>query len=304
MKKFEFNFLSSDKKTMIYAVKYLPEIEPIGIIQIAHGITEHIGRYEKVCAYFTELGYIVCGNDNIGHGRSINNGKPMYLGPIKSWDKIVADFDKLRQIMTEEYQLPYYFLGFSLGSFLVRTYLIDYQFKPEKVILAGTSYINPLLLSIIMKLVLGEAKKYGEDVNTPLISKLSLESYNKKIKNPSSECDWLCKSKNGLNNYLEDKLCYRKISCELFYDLLYGIKYTCENKNIEKMKKDLPLLLISGAEDPVGDNSKGVLKLAKIYKKKQFTSVDIKLHEGMRHDIFHENDYEKVLDDIRDFIKK
>lgn len=107
-----------------------------------------------------------------------------------------------------------------------------------------------------------------------------------------------------LNDYLEDKLCYRKISCELFYDLLYGIKYTCENKNIEKMRKDLPLLLISGMEDPVGDNSKGVLKLAKIYKKKQFTRGDIKLHEGMRHDIFHEDDYEKVLDDIRDFIRK
>ena len=127
MKKYNFNYQSSYNNVIINAVKWIPETQPKGIIQIAHGVTEYIERYESFANYMTNLGYIVVGNDALGHGRSLIDEKKMYTGGINSWKYLVEDIKTCHELTKKEYpDIPYYILGFSLGSFLVRTYLSDY----------------------------------------------------------------------------------------------------------------------------------------------------------------------------------
>ena len=302
MNKVEFNYMSSNGSTLIHCIKWIPD-NPIGVIQIVHGITEHIGRYEDFASYMANLGYIVVGNDHLGHGKSIITDKPkMYIGKLGSWDYLVKDIHTLYELISEEYKLPTYLIGFSLGSFVSRHYLIDYNPNYQKVILVGTGIQPGLVLNILKMIVKGEVKKIGEENTSKFIKDLSFGTYNKQIKNTKTDCDWLTSSEEEINKYLNDPLVGKDITGSLFYELLDGMIYTSKLSNIKKMK-DLPILLLSGLDDPVGSKGNGVKKLESIYKKNNI-DVSIKLYEGKRHDLFHETKKLEVFKDIEEYIKK
>lgn len=302
MNKVEFNYMSSNGSTLIHCIKWIPD-NPIGVIQIVHGITEHIGRYEEFASYIANLGYIVVGNDHLGHGKSIINDKPkMYIGKLGSWDYLVKDIHTLYELISEEYKLPTYLIGFSLGSFVSRHYLIDYNPNYQKAILVGTGIQPGLVLNILKMIVKGEVKKIGEENTSKFIKDLSFGTYNKQIKDTKTDCDWLTSSEDEINKYLNDPLVGKDITGSLFYELLDGMVYTSKLSNIKKMK-DLPILLLSGLDDPVGSKGNGVKKLESIYKKNNI-DVSIKLYEGKRHDLFHETNKLEVFKDIEEYIKK
>lgn len=302
MNKVEFNYMSSNGSTLIHCIKWIPD-NPIGVIQIVHGITEHIGRYEEFASYMANLGYIVVGNDHLGHGKSIINDKPkMYIGKLGSWDYLVKDIHTLYELFSEEYKLPTYLIGFSLGSFVSRHYLIDYNPNYQKAILVGTGMQPGFILNILKMIVKGEVKKIGEENTSKFIKDLSFGTYNKQIKNTKTDCDWLTSSEEEINKYLNDPLVGKDITGSLFYELLDGMIYTSKLSNIKKMK-DLPILLLSGLDDPVGSKGSGVKKLESIYKKNNI-DVSIKLYEGKRHDLFHETNKLEVFKDIEEYIKK
>ena len=302
MNKVEFNYMSSNGNTLIHCIKWIPD-NPIGVIQIVHGITEHIGRYEEFASYMANLGYIVVGNDHLGHGKSIINDKPkMYIGKLGSWDYLVKDIHTLYELFSEEYKLPTYLIGFSLGSFVSRHYLIDYNPNYQKAILVGTGMQPGLVLNILKMIVKGEVKKIGEENTSKFIKDLSFGTYNKQIKDTKTDCDWLTSSEEEINKYLNDPLVGKDITGSLFYELLDGMIYTSKLSNIKKMK-DLPILLLSGLDDPVGSKGNGVKKLESIYKKNNI-DVSIKLYEGKRHDLFHETNKLEVFKDIEEYIKK
>lgn len=304
MKKEEFNFLSSNGKTLINCVKWVPD-KPKGIIQIVHGITEHIGRYDEFASYMTNLGYIVVGNDHLGHGKSIIKDKPkMFIGELGSWKNLVEDINKVYDLIKDEYdELPIYLIGFSLGSFVSRNYLIDYNPNYEKVILVGTGIHPEFILNILKKVVLKEVNKIGIENTSEFIRNLSFGTYNKQIKNPNTDYDWLTSSQEEINKYINDSFIEKNTSGSLFYELINGMVYTSKINNIKKMSKDIPILLLSGADDPVGIKGKGVNKLYKIYKKNGL-NVSIKLYDGKRHDLFHETNKLEVFKDIEEYIKK
>ena len=302
MRKEDFNYLSSNGSTLIHCVKWIPD-NPIGVFQIVHGITEHIGRYEEFASYMTNLGYIVIGNDHLGHGKSIITDKPkMYIGKLGSWNYLVKDIHILYEIITEEYKLPVYLIGFSLGSFVSRNYLIDYNPNYQKVILVGTGMQPSFILNIMKMIVKNEVKKIGEENTSKFIKDLSFGTYNKQIKDTKTDCDWLTSSEEEINKYLNDSLVGKDITGSLFYELLDGIVYTSKLSNIKKMR-NIPILLLSGLDDPVGSKGKGVKKLERIYKKNGL-DVTLKLYEGKRHDLFHETNKLEVFNDILNYIKK
>lgn len=302
MNKVEFNYMSSNGSTLIHCIKWIPD-NPIGVIQIVHGVTEHIGRYEEFASYMANLGYIVVGNDHLGHGKSIINDKPkMYIGKLGSWDYLVKDIHTLYELISEEYKLPTYLIGFSLGSFVSRHYLIDYNPNYQKAILVGTGMQPGFILNIMKLIVKGEVKKIGEENISKFIKDLSFGTYNKQIKNVKTDCDWLTSSEEEINKYLNDPLVGKDITGSLFYELLDGMFYTSKLSNIKKMK-ELPILLLSGLDDPVGSKGSGVRKLENIYKKNDL-DVTLKLYEGKRHDLFHETNKLEVFKDIEEYIKK
>ena len=198
---------------------------------------------------------------------------------------------------------PYYILGFSLGSFLVRTYLSDYNPKVSKVFLLGTGYQSPLLISLIKPVVKSEIKKHGDDKPSKTINDLSFGTYNKKINNPTTPYDWLSKSKENLDNYQKDPLVGKELTTSLFYEMLNGIAYTSKIKTIEKMDKSIPIILLSGEEDPVGDMTKGITKYYNVLKKHGY-NVELKLYPNTRHDLLNEESKEKIYKDISQYIEK
>ena len=306
MIKNEFNYQSADGKTQIHAIEWKPEKEIIGVIQIAHGVTEHILRYEHFAEFFTQKGWVVVGNDHLGHGKSIApNAKPMYFGPKNSWNFVVKDIDTCIRITKEKYpDVPYVLLGFSLGSFLVRTYLIDYSEPLNSAIIMGTGYIPNFKIAIAKMLANKEAKKVGEENTSPVIKSLTFETYNKLFKPNRTECDWLCSNEEELDKYLNDPLRGKGYSAGLFRELLSGMQYTSNLKNIKKMNKKVPILLLSGDKDPVGDFGKGVIKTFDILKKSGIEHVDIKLYKNLRHDILHEKCRKEIYDDIEAWLEK
>lgn len=307
MIKNEFYYLSADNKTQIHAVEWKPEKEIIGVIQIAHGVTEHILRYEQFAEFFTQKGFVVVGNDHLGHGTSIaKNSKPMYFGPKNSWNFVVQDIETCRKMTKEKYSdIPYVLLGFSLGSFLVRTYLIDYAKEPiDASIIMGTGYIPNFKIAIAKMIANNEAKKVGEENTSSVIKSLTFETYNKLFKPNRTECDWLCSNEKAIDEYLADPLRGKNYSAGLFIELLSGMQYTSNLKNIKKMNKKIPIFLLSGDKDPVGEFGKGVIKTFDILRKAGIENVDIKLYKDLRHDILHEKNRNNIYADIYNWLEK
>lgn len=305
MEKSDFYFDSSDGVTKIHCVKWNVK-NPKAILQIAHGVTEYIDRYEELARYLNEKGIVVVGNDHIGHGKSISLEKgPMYFGKSGSWNYVVEDLLVLYKMTKKEYSdIPYFILGFSLGSFLVRTLLINHPEVSDGVILIGTGQTPWLNLKLGLLVANSEAKKYGDNAFTNKIDNLTFGTYNKKFKPNKTKFDWLCSNEESLEKYMNDSNRGDSFSAGLFRELLNGMLYDGKIKNIKKMNKSLPILFLSGSDDPVGDYGKGVKKAYSDFKKAGISNLEIKLYPGLRHDILKEKNKKDIYEDIYNWIKK
>ena len=181
MKRKEIFFPSSDGRSRIFSVRWIPEQKPVGLVQIAHGMGEHSMRYERFAKFLTERGYLVFANDHIGHGRSVGEeGTAMYLGEEQGWKHVADDMRKLQIMTRKEYPgLPCYLIGFSMGSFLTRTFLIRFPGTVDAAVIIGTGWQSRRMLGpgrLLMKYI---AKLAGPDKVKPAIAKLSFGAYNK-----------------------------------------------------------------------------------------------------------------------------
>lgn len=299
-------FVSADKVTDVHYVEYIPEREPVASLIIAHGIGEHAGRYEELAEVLTKRGIVVYAIDFIGHGYSISNKKaPMYFGE-NGWDFLVQDLARLNRIVTEKrHTIPCYMLGFSMGSFVVRTAMYEYanSLNVSGVILAGTGTIAAPVAGMVKMLVASEAKKCGgADKISDKVNELAFGNYNKYFQPCKTEFDWLCKSEEGVQQYMNDPLASKFITPGMFSDLLGAIARTSKKNTIKNSKK-LPVLFLSGKEDPVGSFAKGVNKLASLFEEAGF-DVTVAIYENTRHDIFHDNQKVAAMEKVYKWIER
>ncbi len=306
MNKNEFYYLSADGKTQIHAVEWIPDEKPKAILQIAHGVTEYILRYEQFAEYLVKKGIMVVGNDHLGHGKSIaKDSEPMYFGPTGSWKWAVEDMYTCTKMIKEKYpEIPYYMLGFSLGSFLLRTYLIEYPGIANAAIIMGTGETPPVQIALAKFIANKEAKKVGENHTSPMIKKLTFDTYNKFFAPNRTDYDWLCSDNEGLDEYIADPMRGGNLSAGLFREMLSGMKFTSEIKNLKKMNLDTPILFISGDEDPVGEKGKGVIKAYHKFQNIGMKDVEIKLYPKLRHDILHEKCKKEIYEYVYNWIEK
>lgn len=272
----------------LHASVWMPEQEPKKVLQVIHGMTEHMGRYEKLAESLTEEGIAVAGFDLRGHGR--NPGNPEIAAFAEGdAERSMEDIHQFRQLLSERFGgLPHTMLGFSLGSFLLRAYLEKHSEGLAGAIIMGTGWQPSMVLSGVMTVVKTQLKKAGFEGTTPLVKKLSFETYNQKFAPNRTEADWLCADEMQLDAYLADPLTRQNISAGLFLQLLGLMKSTGAADAYKEWQKDLPVLLLSGQEDPVGDFGKGPLQVEKMMKKAGLTSVETEFYLGGRHDILHE----------------
>ena len=296
-----FEFCSENKK--LSAVLWLPECAPKAVLQMTHGMTEHIGRYEALAEQLTSNGIAVCGFDLRGHGKSGDDEEVASFG-MNGWKLSLLDMRNFSQEMKKRIpRVPYFMMGFSLGSFLLREYLGIYPDGADGAVIVGTGYQPAFVLSVIKAIVKKEWKKSGFDNTTTLVKKLSFETYNQKFKPNETDSDWLCSDEDELYEYMRDSFCRKYISAGLFWQLLDSMKRTGKRKSASAWKKELPVLLLSGENDPVGNDGKGVKAVYQQLKKQGLTNVTLKLFPSARHDLLHEKKSGSAEDAIKTLIR-
>lgn len=290
---------------MIHYKIWKPNCKPVGILQIVHGMTEYIGRYDALAKYLNELGYVVCGHDLEGHGTSAYAGIPALH--MVSWNSAVANLESYRitfkEQLTKEYgELPYYMLGFSLGSFLVRSHQMKYPNTVDKIILVGTGMPSSLQLSIARTLVNLRCSKRKQEAPSDFVRSLVFNSYNKKIPNTLTEFDWLFKSQIALEKYRQDANVQTKMTPKFFLEFLNGMSDLNKNEYSALAKKtSLPdVLFLYGEEDPV---SEGIDIVEWRYRSLGAAVRVVKIQE-MRHDILHDMCSNYACQVICDFLEE
>lgn len=289
MKTETFDFAGYNRSNLP-AYLWLPEAEVKAVLQISHGMTEHMGRYEAFAQYLCPMGIAVAGFDLRGHGKNPGDPDVASFGE-GGWTASIEDMRLFYELLVQRFpRVPHYMLGFSLGSFLLREYLTKYSGEGEiaGAIIMGTGQQPGWLLSIMMGIVKGQIKKAGFDKTTDLVRQLSFGTYNQKFRPNRTAADWLCADETELDRYLADPLVRRDISAGLFCELLASMKRTGSSFEYAGWDTSLPILLISGQDDPVGDGGKGVQAIYQRMKKTGMENVTIKLFSGARHDLLHE----------------
>ena len=272
------------------AYLWLPDGAVNAVLQITHGMTEHMGRYEAFAEFLCPKGIAVTGFDLRGHGKNPGDSEVASFGE-GGWAASIEDMRLFYALLQARVPgVPHYMLGFSLGSFLLREYLTKYPAEGEiqGAIIMGTGHQPGWLLSIMMGIVKGQIKKAGFDKTTDLVRQLSFGTYNQKFKPNRTAADWLCSKETELDKYLADPLVRKDISAGLFWELLGSMKRTGSASEYDGWDTGLPILLLSGQDDPVGDAGKGVQAIYSRMKKTGMENVTIKLFPNARHDLLHE----------------
>lgn len=274
--------------TMLPGKIWMPKKEACAVLQISHGMTEHICRYEKLAEKLTDNGIAVAGFDLRGHGRNAGNPECASFGE-GGWKASIRDMHLFYLELEKCFGgVPHFIMGFSLGSFLLRDYLSCYEDQINGAAILGTGQQPGAVLSVLMQIVKRETKAHGFDNPTPLVDKLSFENYNRKFAPNKTPYDWLCADEEQLAAYGKDPLCRKHISAGLFYQLLDAMRRTGNKGVYEKWNKEIPVLLLSGAQDPVGDFGKGIRKLKNSMDRAGLKDVEAHLIQAARHDLFHE----------------
>ena len=296
----DFYFNSSTGKNKIHARMCVPDAEPRAIVQIIHGIAEYIDRYDEFMSFLADNGIIAVGTDHLGHGKSIESEEQTgFFAYDNGWDYVVRDEEGRRLAMHENYpELPIIVFGHSMGSFMARTLLIRYPDAFNAAIISGTGNQGAALVNgglFMGNLVTGlkGAHHYSKFLNN-----LAFGSYNKIYDNPKTEYDWLSRDEANVQKYIDDPLCGFIPSCSLFRDMMTGVKFITNKKNLTAMNKDMPVYFMSGDMDPVGECGKGVQKAYNNFLEAGMKDVSIKLYPGGRHEMLNEINKDEVYTDI------
>ncbi|CAM5183149.1 Alpha-beta hydrolase superfamily lysophospholipase OS=Ureibacillus acetophenoni OX=614649 GN=SAMN05877842_10492 PE=4 SV=1 [Ureibacillus acetophenoni] len=303
MKKRSMELLISDGHRVFVRI-YEPDGEVIGRFHILHGMGEHGGRYDAFATMLCEQGYFVTAHDHRGHGQTAEmNGKLGYFADENGFNRVVEDVYEVIQHVRYDYKkVPVYIFGHSMGSFIARRFIQLYSDVVDGCILCGTGITTRLhkIGNVVAKTV---ARSKGKEAKGALMNEMSLGTFNKQFKNTKTGFDWLTSDQDEVQKYIDDPLCGFIATNQFFVDLTDGLLLINRKDEIQRVRKDLPILLISGCEDPVGNNGKGVYKVAYQYKKAGLQHVVVYMFEGMRHEILNEVNKEQVYQVVTRWLK-
>ena len=301
----EFYYPSRDGKTQIHAIEWIPEGEMKGVLQICHGMVEYINRYDEFAEFMAGHGYYVTGHDHLGHGKSIQTEEDLgYFNEIRGNQYVIGDIHKLRELTMKKHPgVPYYMLGHSMGSFLLREYLTMYGTGLAGAIIMGTGYQGALVLNagqLVCKVI---AVFKGWKYRSKFVDNLSFGSYNKKFEPAETTKDWITSDKERKKKYVDDPLCSYMFTLGAYYQMFEGMKVLTRKDSIARIPKELPILFVSGVDDPVGAFGKGVIKVYEKYKSAGIHNLSIHLYKGDRHEILNEVNRKDVYEDLRRWIE-
>ena len=302
MVKEEFYFDSRDGKSRIHAVRYRPEDagQIRCILQVVHGMAEYVERYEEFAAYLVERGFVVTGDDHLGHGKSVGQGgKQGYFCEQDPATVLVRDVHRLKKLTEELYPgVPYVLMGHSMGSFITRNYLCRYGTGISGAVIMGTG-MQPKAVLDMARLVAGIQKFFCGPMHVSrLLDRLAFGGYGKGITDRRTAFDWLSRDRERVDRYIADPMCGFTFTVNGFGALFELVLRLYSPENLAAVPRELPVFMVSGDADPVGDYGKGVRRAYDSLVAAGLTDIRLKLYPGGRHELLNETNRSQVMQDI------
>lgn len=300
MKK-DFYFPSSDGMTKIHAVEWIPEGEVIAVLQIVHGMVEHIERYDDFGYFLASRGIYVTGHSHLGHGNSvISKERWGYFAKEHGNDCLIGDIHELKNMTQKKYSgIPYFMLGHSMGSFLLRQYLGMNPKGLAGAIIIGTGNQPDFIVKAGKAVCRLAASIKGWEYRSSFVNSFVVGSFEKKMGG-----GWISRNEENVKAYKEDPMCGFVFTLNAFYSMFEGIEKVNAGEKSAKIPKELPVLFASGSEDLVGNCGKGVRAVYERYRKMGIRDVKLRLYDKDRHEILNETDKEMVYEELFDWVKE
>lgn len=314
MKTRTLSYASRDGESKVRALMWEPDEvaaggeAPRGLVQLVHGMSEHVERYVGFATFLCEQGFVVCANDHIGHGGTVGSRADLGHMPLeRGEDVLIADVQALREIALERLArqcdmrpegIPYIIFGHSMGSFIARVFLTRHAFGTRAAVLCGTGH-QPRALSMAGRVLTRSlAKLHGERYVSALVDGMGAGAYGKAVEGAATDLDWLSTDPDVVEEYRRDPLCGQPFSVGA-YHVLASLAWDATDPVLaRKVPHALPILFISGEDDPVGDRGAGVRRAASMYRGAGIERVDELLYPGMRHEILNEPGKDGVYRDV------
>lgn len=296
---------SSDGKTKLHAVIWVPETTPRAIVQIAHGMVEYVERYEAFAEFLNAHGILVAGNDHLGHGGSyIEEWQRGYFAKKKGDICALQDLHRLTLLLQKKYpDIPHFLFGHSMGSFFTRRYLCMYPNEIDGAVICGTGWQpKPVLEGALLLTKMGTLLR-GDRYRCTIINKLAFGSMNQAFEPAKTSKDWLSRNEEAVAKYVADPQCGFIFTLN-GYRTLFRTMYLAQDKEqLQKMDEDLPILFISGEADPVGDFGKGVKKAVNAFYESGMQDVECILYPEARHELINEWNKDEVFQDVLEWLE-
>lgn len=296
--------------TEIHVMRWIPDEEIKGVVQLSHGMSEHCLRYDKIGCILAENGWVLCAHDHRGHGKTAQkaeaagSGKFGYLADKDGFDKVTDDLlEVILGLKADFPQKKCFLLGHSFGSIVAQNFIEKYGDEIDGVVLCGTTGPRQGLMRGA-KIVFGlNALLLGKKHRSSLDARLAFFGYNSRVPRPKkSEFDWLSKNEFNVQMYEADQWCGILPTAEFFLEIVRGLYKVHKPSSMKAIPQNLPVYCIYGSDDPVGSYGKTIKKLIAEYKKNGMTDVSEKAWQGDRHEIFNELDGEEVVKDTLKWI--
>ncbi len=286
------------RNTDIHVYSWMPD-NPDNIkavIQIVHGMAEYGERYADFASFLVKNGFAVFASDHRGHGKTAKNSNELgFFAEKNGWNLVIDDLKNISNHIKNQFpQKPFFIFGHSMGSLLTRNYIMDVPFELSGVILSGTAGKQYLLAKagIFLTQILMLFNK--KNSKSPTMNKLMFGTFNKQLKPIRTEFDWLSRDNAEVDKYIKDEYCGFLFSLKAYNDLLRGAIYVNKQQNINKTNTELPICLISGTKDPVGNNGKGVKQVYHSYQQAGLQNIELKLFDDCRHELVNETNKTEI----------
>ncbi|MGP4843226.1 alpha/beta fold hydrolase [Marinobacter sp. 1Y8] len=302
--------LSSDDSHQIPVYLWQQGIDPgsaRGVIHISHGMAEHGLRYQVLAENLNAAGYIVVAHDHRGHGQQTKTSERGHYADTNGWKKVTGDLGFVQHWIAEQFpQLRCYLLGHSMGSFIAQGYLIGDGQKPTigGLILSGSNRDQKLKLAALRSVAASARGWNGPRKTSRVIQALTFGAFSKTVTAAKTRFDWLNQDEASVAEYINDPLCGFDCTNQLWCDLGYGLNLLQDKQALTRVPSNLPILIISGDKDPVGEFGRGPRRLAHAYRDTGHTDVSCVVMPGMRHEPFNEARREDTINTLLNWLER
>ena len=294
-----FDLLASDGLA-VHTYRWLPDGDVQGVVQIAHGMAEHAGRYEHVAEALTSAGYAVYANDHRGHGKTaVTEDDLGFFAPSRGWATVLDDLYRLNQHIHHEHpDIPVHLFGHSMGSFLAQQFLFTFPGAVDGAVLSGSNRHPAAAVEAGAAVARAEIARIGPTGRSALLNLAAFGAYNKAFAPTRTDFDWLSRDPAAVDAYIDDPRCGFVCTARMWLDVFSGLRVIRQTERLLEIPPFLPIYVFSGDQDPVGEAGAGVQRLVDAYEEAGLANVTLRLYPEGRHEMVNETNRDEVLSDL------